>query len=43
MGKQIEELAQFVAEARWEDVPEPVRRKVFAETMIRILGLGAMK
>jgi hypothetical protein len=21
-------------------VPEPVRRKVFAETMIRILGLG---
>lgn len=26
MGKQIEELAQFVAGTQWEDVPEPVRR-----------------
>jgi 2-methylcitrate dehydratase PrpD len=26
MGRQIEELAQFVAQTRWEDVPEPVRR-----------------
>ena len=25
MGQQIERLAQFVAETRWEDVPEPVR------------------
>ena len=25
MGQQIEKLAQFVAETRWEDVPEPVR------------------
>ena len=26
MGLQIEKLAQFVAQARWEDVPEPVQR-----------------
>ena len=26
MGQNIEELARFVAETRWEDVPEPVRR-----------------
>ena len=25
MGRQIEELAQFVAATRWEDIPEPVR------------------
>jgi 2-methylcitrate dehydratase PrpD len=25
MGRQIEELARFVAAARWQDVPEPVR------------------
>jgi 2-methylcitrate dehydratase PrpD len=25
MGRQIEELAHFVAATRWEDVPEPVR------------------
>jgi len=26
MGRQIETLAQFVAQTRWEDVPEPVQR-----------------
>src|SRR6185503_7612506 len=26
MGREIEELARFVAETRLEDVPEPVRR-----------------
>jgi len=26
MGQQIEALARFVAETRWEDIPEPVRR-----------------
>ena len=26
MGQQIERLAQFVAETRWGDVPEPVRK-----------------
>jgi 2-methylcitrate dehydratase PrpD len=26
MGREIEELAEFVAETRWQDVPEPVRR-----------------
>src|ERR1700739_899987 len=26
MGVQIEALAQFVAQARWEDIPEPVQR-----------------
>src|SRR5690242_2562519 len=26
MGRQIEELAQFVARTRWEDVPGPVQR-----------------
>src|SRR6516165_5926823 len=26
MGQQIEELAEFVAQTRWEDVPEEVRR-----------------
>src|SRR6266481_8341316 len=26
LGEQIEQLARFVAQARWEDVPEPVRR-----------------
>jgi 2-methylcitrate dehydratase PrpD len=26
MGRQIERLAQFVAETQWEDVPEPVQR-----------------
>jgi 2-methylcitrate dehydratase PrpD len=26
MGQQIEALAQFVAETRWEDIPEPVRQ-----------------
>jgi len=26
MGRQIEELAEFVANTRWQDVPEPVQR-----------------
>src|SRR5438270_8404176 len=26
MGLQIEALAQFVAQTRWEDIPEPVQR-----------------
>src|SRR6516165_7373554 len=26
MGQQIEELAEFVAQTRWEDVPEQVQR-----------------
>ncbi len=26
MGERIERLAEFVAQTRWEDVPEPVRR-----------------
>jgi 2-methylcitrate dehydratase PrpD len=26
MGEQIEELARFTAETRWDDIPEPVRR-----------------
>jgi 2-methylcitrate dehydratase PrpD len=26
MGEQVEQLAQFVADTRWEDVPEPVWR-----------------
>src|SRR5436190_23041803 len=25
MGRQIEELAAFVARTRWEDIPEPMR------------------
>jgi len=28
MGQQIEELAQFVAQTRWDDIPEPVQRHV---------------
>jgi 2-methylcitrate dehydratase PrpD len=27
MGQQIEELARFVAQTQWEDVPEPVQRQ----------------
>ena len=26
MGRKIEELARFVAQTRWEDVPQPVRQ-----------------
>jgi 2-methylcitrate dehydratase PrpD len=26
MGREIEELARFVAETQWDDIPEPVRR-----------------
>src|SRR5574342_522491 len=26
MGQQIEELARFAAETRWEDIPAPVQR-----------------
>jgi len=26
MGQEIEKLAEFVGQTRWEDVPEPVQR-----------------
>ena len=38
MGQQIEELAQFVAATRWEDVPEPVRRHAKL-TLLDTLGV----
>jgi 2-methylcitrate dehydratase PrpD len=41
MGRQIEKLAQFVAQTRWEDVPEPVQRQaklVFLDTLGVILA-----
>src|SRR5262247_1383085 len=41
MGQQIEKLAQFVAQTRLEDVPEPVQRKaklVFLDTLGVILA-----
>jgi 2-methylcitrate dehydratase PrpD len=41
MGRQIEELATFVATTRWEDIPEPVRnqtRMVFLDTLGVILA-----
>jgi 2-methylcitrate dehydratase PrpD len=45
MGKEIEKLAQFVAETRWEDIPEPVQRHaklVFLDTLGVILA-GSMR
>lgn len=41
MGQQIEKLAQFVAETRWEDIPEPVQRHaklVFLDSLGVILA-----
>ena len=41
MGKNIEKLAEFVAQTRWEDVPEPVRQHtklVFLDTLGVILA-----
>jgi 2-methylcitrate dehydratase PrpD len=38
MAQQIEQLAQFVATARWEDVPEPVRRHAKL-TLLDTLGV----
>jgi len=43
MGRQIEELARFVAETRCEDIPEPVRRHarlVLLDTLGVILAGG---
>ncbi|MGH7094913.1 MAG: MmgE/PrpD family protein, partial [Stellaceae bacterium] len=41
MGQQIEELAQFVAETQWEDIPAPVRQHAkitFLDTLGVILA-----
>ena len=38
MGRQIEELAAFVARTRWEDVPEPVQRHAKI-TLLDTLGV----
>src|SRR5438045_9065410 len=38
MGRQIEELAGFVARTRWEDVPEPVQRHAKI-TLLDTLGV----
>jgi len=41
MGRQIEELARFAAETRWEDIPAPVQRHarlVFLDTLGVILA-----
>ena len=41
MGQQIEKLAQFVAETKWETIPEPVQRQaklVFLDTLGVILA-----
>ena len=41
MGRQIEELAQFVAATQWEDIPEPVQhhaRLTFLDTLGVILA-----
>src|SRR5215470_14566925 len=43
MGEHIERLAEFVAQTRWEDVPEPVRQHtklVFLDTLGVILAGG---
>lgn len=43
MGRQIEELARFVAATRWEDIPAPVQdhaRLVFLDTLGVILAGG---
>jgi 2-methylcitrate dehydratase PrpD len=38
MGRQIEELAAFVARTRWEDIPEPVRQHAKL-TLLDTLGV----
>src|SRR5947208_2127208 len=38
MGRQIEELAAFVATTRWEDIPEPVRHHAKL-TLLDTLGV----
>src|SRR6516162_7053379 len=41
MGREIEKLAEFVAQTRWQDVPEPVRehtKPVFLDTLGVILA-----
>src|SRR5437763_8616937 len=41
MGREIEELAEFVATTRWHDIPEPVQRRtklVFLDTLGVILA-----
>ncbi|MBV9585702.1 MAG: MmgE/PrpD family protein [Alphaproteobacteria bacterium] len=41
MGRQIEELAQFVAATRWEDIPEPVQhhaKLTFLDTLGVVLA-----
>src|SRR5437763_4501702 len=38
MGRQIEELAAFVARTRWEDIPEPVRHHAKL-TLLDTLGV----
>src|SRR6185503_16164765 len=41
MGRQIEKLAQFVAQTRWEDIPEALQRQtklVFLDTLGVILA-----
>jgi 2-methylcitrate dehydratase PrpD len=38
MGQQVEQLAQFVARTRWEDVPEPVQRHA-KMTLLDTLGV----
>src|SRR5450759_554396 len=43
VGQQIEELAAFVASARWDDIPDPVRRHtklVLLDTLGVILAGG---
>src|SRR5262249_34286203 len=43
MGEHIERLAEFVAQTRWEDIPEPVRQHtklVFLDTLGVILAGG---
>jgi 2-methylcitrate dehydratase PrpD len=39
MGEQIERLAQFVAETRWEDIPDTVRHHA---TLVVLDTLGVM-
>ena len=38
MGRQIEQLAQFVARTRWEDIPEAVQRHA-KMTLLDTLGV----
>ena len=38
MGRQIEQLAEFVARTRWEDIPEAVQRHA-KMTLLDTLGV----